>query len=122
MIEIKKESLAPRLFERLRVEHRMNACSHAVEVAFCVYLCGGADENVDLEEIAGQAWLTYPQLFVTWVNGENIPDLSLIHMTLNLATAGIDDFVIGDWNQGWRLTARGLRISKDIERRRRKSN
>jgi hypothetical protein len=121
MIGIAKESLAPIHFESLRQKHRTSAEGLVPEIVFCLFLCKGIRKDVGIEEIAAQASLTYPSDFYTWVNGESVPDLALILLTLNEANSSDQRYVIGDWSHGWHLTRKGLRFAKDVERRKLKT-
>ncbi len=60
MLSISKESLAPRMYEGLREFHRYNSQGRVLELVFCVFLCKGARKPIRIEEITGQAILTYP--------------------------------------------------------------
>jgi hypothetical protein len=117
MIGIAKESLAPVHFESLRQKHRTSAEGLVPEIVFCLFLCKGVRKDVGIEEIAAQASLTYPSDFYTWVNGEPVPDVALILLTLSQASSPDWRYAIGDWFQGWHLTKKGLRFAKDVERR-----
>jgi len=117
MIGIAKESFAPVPFDSLRQRHRATAEGLVPEIVFCLCLCKGIRKNVGIEEIAAQASLTYPSDFYTWVDGESVPDLALILLTLNEANSADQRYVIGDWSHGWHLTKKGLRFAKDVERR-----
>jgi hypothetical protein len=119
MLRISKETLAPIYFESLRRAHRANAVGLVPEVVFCLFLCNGVRKSVGIEEIAAQASITYPADFFTWVDGERVPDLALILLTLNEATSRESGYTIGDWASGWHLTRKGLRFAKDVERRKR---
>jgi len=118
MIGISKESLAPIHFYSLRRTHRANAGGLVAEVVFCLLLCNGIRKSVGVEELAAQAIITYPADFFTWVDGEKVPDLALILLKLNEATSRDWGYAVGDWSRGWRLTKKGLRFAKDVERRR----
>ena len=98
MIAIAKESLAPLHFESLRQKHRTNADGLVPEIVFCLFLCNGICKCVGIEEIAAQASLTYPSDFYTSVNGEPVPDLALIFLTLNEASSQEWRYAIGSWS------------------------
>ena len=117
MILISKESLAPVHFETLRNAHRTNAGALVPQITFCLFLCRGIRRSIDIEQIAAQAGSTYPGDFLTWVNGEPVPDLALILLVLNEAKSPEWRYAIGDWYNGWHLTKKGLRFAKDVERR-----
>lgn len=104
MISITKESLAPIHFESLRKSHRANVNSLVPEIVFCVFLCKGIRRNIGIEQIAAQANVTYPNEFFTWVNGETVPDLALILLTLSEASSSDWGYTIGGWSSGWHLT------------------
>ncbi len=104
MIAIAKESLAPLHFEALRQKHRTSADGLVPEIVFCLFLCNGIRNSVGIEEIAAQASITYPGEFYTWVNGEPVPDLALILLTLCEASSPEWRYANGDWFQGWPLT------------------
>ena len=87
------------------------------EIAFTVYLCEATRKRASIETIAAQANVTYPKDFFTWVDGRKVPDLALIHVILSEASSKEWRYVIGDWSSGWRLTKRGLRFAKNVERR-----
>jgi hypothetical protein len=42
--------------------------------------------------------------------------MAVIMVTLEEAIS--EKLAVGDWQQGWRLTQKGLRLAKDIDRRR----
>ncbi|MEJ7622724.1 MAG: hypothetical protein WKF34_01905 [Pyrinomonadaceae bacterium] len=63
-----------------------------------------------------EALTTYPDYFYTWVNDDRVPDMAVVLLTLHEAAR--EKFVAGNWHDGWRLTQRGLRSAKDIDRRR----
>ncbi len=116
MLSISKESLAPRLFESRREFHRYNSLGRVPELVFCLFLCKGIRKQIQIEEITGQAILTYPDYFYTWVNDDHVPDMALVMLTLQ--EAADEKLVVGNWHDGWRLTQKGLRMAKDIDRRR----
>jgi hypothetical protein len=118
MLAIGKETLAPLHFESLRKTHRANADGLVPEIVFSLFLCGGIRKWIGIEKIAGQATMTYPSDFYTWVNGEAVPDLALILLTLSEASSPEWHYIIGDWSRGWHLTKRGLRFAMDVERKR----
>jgi hypothetical protein len=118
MLAIAKETLAPLHFESLRKTHRANADGLVPEIVFSLFLCGGIRKRIGIEAIAGQATMTYPGDFHTWVNGDAVPDLALILLTLGEASSPEWHYIIGDWYGGWHLTKKGLRFAKDVERRR----
>lgn len=117
MIGIAKGSFGSRSFRIFETEASNHAKGLVPEIAFCLFLCKGIRKNVGIEEIAAQASLTYPSDFYTWVDGESVPDLALILLTLNEANSADERYVIGDWSHGWHLTKKGLRFAKDVERR-----
>lgn len=117
MIGISKETIAPVHFESLRQAHRTKADGLAPEIVFCLFLCNGIRKSIGIEEVAAQATRTYPGDFYTWVDGEQVPDLALILLTLNETTSEDSNYARGDWFRGWHLTKRGLRFAKDVERR-----
>jgi hypothetical protein len=117
MLEISKESVAPIYYESLRKVHKANANGLVPEIVFSLFLCDGIRRSISIEQIAAQASHTYPADFHTWVDGEQVPDLALMLLTLNEATSAQWDYVRGDWFNGWHLTKRGLRFAKDVERR-----
>ena len=116
MLSISKESLAPRMYEGLREFHRYNSQGRVPELVFCLFLCKGIRKPMRIEEITGQAIITYPDYFYTWVNDDHVPDMALVMLTLQEAAE--EKFVVGNWYDGWRLTQRGWRLAKDIDRRR----
>ena len=109
--------LAPAYFENLQRQRRSNLDSLVTEIAFTVYLCEATRKRASIETIAAQANVTYPKDFFTWVDGRKVPDLALIHVILSEASSKEWRYVIGDWSSGWRLTKRGLRFAKNVERR-----
>lgn len=116
MLSISKESLAPRMYESLRQFHRSNGQGRVPELVFCLFLCKGVRKRIRIEEVTGQAVTTYPDYFNTWINDDYVPDTALVLITLQEAEE--EKLVTGNWSEGWHLTARGLRLAKDIERRR----
>jgi hypothetical protein len=109
---------APKYYENLQRQHRTTWGELIPEIAFVIYLCNAIRNKVRIERIAAQANATYPEDFFTWVDGKKVPDLALIHLVLAEATATEWKYALGDWEGGWRLTKKGLRFAKDIERRR----
>jgi len=118
MLAISKETIAPIYYESLRKAHRASASGLVPEVVFCLLLCSAIRQSVSIEEIAAQANITYPADFFTWVNGEKVPDLALILLALDEASSRDWGYAVGDWSRGWRLTKKGYRFAKDVERRR----
>jgi hypothetical protein len=116
MLSISKESLAPRMYEGFREIHRYISQGRVPELVFCLFLCKGIRKEVLIEEITGQAITTYPDYFYTWVNDEHVPDMALVMVTLKEAEE--EKLVRGNFYEGWRLTQKGLRLAKDIDRRR----
>ncbi len=116
MLSISKESLAPRMYEGLREFHRHNSQGRVPELVFCLFLCKDVRKPIRIEDITGQAITTYPDYFYTWVNDDYVPDMALVMLTLQ--EAEIEKLVAGNWHDGWRLRQRGLRLAKDIDRRR----
>lgn len=116
MLNISKESLAPRMYEGFREDHRSLSQGRVMELVFCLFLCKGVRKSIQIEGITGQAVLTYPDYFYTWVNDDRVPDMALVMLTLQEATG--EKLVVGNWYDGWRLTQRGCRLAKDIDRRR----
>lgn len=116
MLSISKESLVPRMYEGLREFHRYNSQGRVPELVFCLFLCKGIRKPVRIEGITGQAITTYPDYFYTWVNDDHVPDMALVMLTLQEAAE--EKLVVGNWHDGWRLTQRGQRLAKDIDRRR----
>lgn len=108
---------APVYFENLQRHRRSNLDSLVPEIAFTLYLCEATHKKASIETIAAQANATYPKDFFTWVDGRKVPDLALIQVILSEASSKEWRYVIGDWSSGWRLTKRGLRFAKDVERR-----
>jgi hypothetical protein len=117
MLRISAESLAPALFAARRELHRYDAAGRVPELVYCLFLCKAVRRHASVEEITAQAILTYPQYFYTWVNDDEVPDLAVVMLNLEQATE--EKLVVGDWQAGWRLRQRGLRLAKDIDRRRR---
>ena len=115
MLSISKESLAPRLYEGLKEQHRYSSQGRTVELVFCLFICKGNRKYIRIEEITGQAITTYPDYFYTWVNDERVPDMALVMLTLQEAVD--EKLAIGNWYNGWRLTKSGARLGKDVERR-----
>ena len=116
MLNISKESLAPKLFESRRESHRQHAQGRVHELVYCMLLCEAAGKAATIEDIAGQAVVTYPQYFYTWVNDDHVPDLAVL--MLNLEQAVNEGLVKGCWHDGWKLTRRGRNVAADIDRRR----
>jgi hypothetical protein len=108
---------APAYFEKMRRLRRSNSDSLVAEITFALYLCEATRKRASVETVAAQANATYPEDFFTWVDGKKVPDLALIQVILNEASSKTWRYVIGDWLSGWRLTKRGLRFAKDVERR-----
>jgi len=108
---------APGYFENLQRQRRRNLDSLVPEIAFTLYLCDATRKRASIETIAAQANATYPKDFFTWVGGRKVPDLALIQVILSEASSKEWRYVIGDWSSGWRLTKKGLRFSKDVQRR-----
>jgi hypothetical protein len=108
---------APVYFENLQRQRRSNLDSLVPEIAFTLYLCEATRKKASIETIAAQANSTYPKDFFTWVDGRKVPDLALIQVILSEASSKEWRYVIGDWSSGWRLTKRGLRFAKDVQRR-----
>jgi len=104
-------------FENLQRQRRSNWDSLVAEITFTLYLCEATRKGASIESIAAQANATYPEDFFTWVDGRKVPDLALIHLILSEASSKEWRYVIGDWSSGWRLTKRGLRFAKNVERR-----
>jgi hypothetical protein len=117
MLTSNTESLAPRHYESLRQAHRSNTEPLVPEIVFTLFLCGGIRKRIKLEEIAAQAVLTYPSDFHTWVDGSRVPDLATMLIALQEAVSPGWHYVIGDWSTGWRLSKKGLRFAKDVQRR-----
>lgn len=116
MLSISKESLAPRMYEGLRECHRYNSQGRVLELVFCLFLCKGVRKPIRIEEVTGQAIITYPDYFYTWVNDDHVPDMALVMVTLQEAVE--EKLVVGNWSDGWHLTRKGSRLAKDIDRRR----
>lgn len=116
MLSISKESLAPRMYAELREFHRNNSQGRVPELVFCLFLCKGSRKPIRIEEITGQAIITYPDYFYTWVNDDHVPDMALVMLTLQEAAE--EKLVVGNWHDGWHMTQRGHRLAKDIDRRR----
>ena len=108
---------APVYFENLQRERRSNLDSLVPEIAFTLYLCEATRKKASIETIAAQANATYPKDFFNWVDGRKVPDLALIQVILSEASSKEWRYVIGGWSSGWRLTKRGLRFAKDVQRR-----
>ena len=119
MIEFRIEKLAPRRVENRQKVRSKGPITQTVEIAYCLYLCGGTTKPIVLEVIAEQAWETYPQLFITEVSGKNIPDLAAIQSALTEGALDLEGLVLGNRTDGWRLSERGVKISADVDRRRR---
>ncbi len=107
----------PRKYASLRESHRRVSCGRVYEIVYCLFLCRAIRKPMRIEEITGQAVATYPQYFYTWINDDYVPDMAIVMVTLDEAVA--EKFVAGNWQGGWHLTQRGVKIAKDIERRRR---
>jgi len=116
MLSISKESLAPRLYEGRREFHRRNSQGRVPELVFCLFLCKAIRKQIRIEEITGQAILTHPDYFHTWVNDDHVPDMALVMLTLQEAAG--EKLAVGNWHEGWRLTRRGQKMARDIDRRR----
>ena len=108
---------APTYYENLQRQHRNSRSALIPEIAFVLYLCDAIRRRVRIERIAAQANITYPDDFFTWVDGKKVPDLALLQIILAEASARDWRYVVGDWENGWHLTRRGLRFAKDVERR-----
>ncbi len=108
---------APTYYENLQRQHRTNWSALIPEIAFVLYLCDGIRTRARIERIAAQANATYPDDFFTWVDGKKVPDLALIQLILAEACAREWGYVVGNWQNGWRLTKKGFRFAKNVERR-----
>lgn len=90
------------------------------EITFALHLCGAHHNFVSIETVGSQLMRTYPRSFSTRLDGKTIIDLSLVYLTLRKAKPSPRELIRGDWYCGWKLTRKGSRFAKDIERRIRK--
>lgn len=95
----------------------MNWGSLASNITFVLYVCEAIKEFIQIEDIAEQAARTYPGSFVTKIGKRKVPDTYIIVMALKEAMASNFRYVRGDWVNGWKLTLRGLKFAKEVERR-----
>lgn len=90
------------------------------EIVFVLFLCNAIKENIPTTEITEQALRTYKRTYKTRVNGRDIPDMALIHLSLTEAKKKPWRLVTGSWVRGWKLTKAGLDFAQDIDRRTKK--
>jgi hypothetical protein len=102
---------------KIKQKEKANWFKKVPQITYVLYLCNAVKDEVGIEEITGQAILTYPRDFTFRQDKKNIPDMSLILMTLLEAKKKEWAYVKGNWYEGWKLTRRGLYFAKDIERR-----
>ena len=88
------------------------------QIAFVLLRCDAKRTRAGIQDIAGEAFATYPDDFATGFARRKIPDSALVLMTLNEAKTRQWGYVAGDWFREWRLTEKGLAFAKEVERRR----
>lgn len=105
-------------FEYMCKQHNRAVWGSLVpEITFVLYLCGATRIRVGIEEVAAQAVSTYPEDFFTPIDGKKIPDLSLVLLALKAGKQRQWGYISGNWFRGWRLTRKGIKFSRDVERR-----
>lgn len=87
----------------------------ASKITVVVYLCDGASKYVPAEIIASHAAKSYPDSFVTTINGRKIPDTYPVVKALERASGPRWHYLEGDWINGWRLTKRGEEFAEEVK-------
>ena len=87
----------------------------ASKVTVVLYLCDGARKYVPAEIIASHAAKTYPEAFVTKINGRKLPDTYPVVRALEKATSPRWRYAEGDWIKGWKLTRRGIQFAEEVK-------
>ena len=87
------------------------------EIAYVLLKCGATRRRAMMNEIAAEAFETYPHDFFTWFGQRRMPDHALILLTLTEGKHRKWGYVAGDWFRGWRLTKKGLAFARDVDRR-----
>lgn len=89
------------------------------EIAYVLLKCGATRHRAIINEIASEAFETYPYDFSNWFGQRRIPDHALILLTLTEGKRRKWGYVAGDWFHGWWLTRKGLAFARDVDRRKR---
>ncbi len=89
------------------------------EIAYVLLKCGATRHRAVMNEIASEAFKTYPNDFSTWFSQRRIPDHALILLTLTEGKRRKWGYIAGNWFCGWRLTKKGLAFARDVDRRKR---
>ncbi|MFQ5849984.1 MAG: hypothetical protein ACE5JU_05270 [Candidatus Binatia bacterium] len=87
----------------------------ASKITVVVYLCDGSNRYIPTEIIASHAAKTYPEFFVTMIDGRKVPDTYPVVKALEKAMGRGWRYIRGDWVQGWTLTKRGLQFSEEVK-------
>lgn len=87
----------------------------ASKITVVVYLCDRASKYVPAEIIASHAAKTYPDCFMTTINGRKVPDMYPVVKALEKATGPRWRYVEGDWINGWKLTKHGEEFAEEVK-------